>query len=317
MYKSLLESWFPSVVAAFATFAIVALADRGVRAPVRWTPTEISSPAYESSPAFVVATNEMFFMRADAGFDNYRILSSSCSDGKWSAPNEASFSAPEGMHDADPFVSRDGLKLYFVSTRHRYHEVGNADFDIYVVERGADGVWRDPTRLPEPVNSHGSELFPRIAADGWLYFGSDRDGGAGGSDIYAARIGQGGAWEVRNIAGFNTASNEYEVALTEDGREAAVISDRGGMSRVLLFGNTPHGWTLTGEVRANDQVFQVGPSWSPDGSQLMFAQADGNDSGEIFYVRLKPGHNPAWPPRCDRSSSIPYGQPVATRGTSE
>ena len=39
-----------------------------------------------------------------------------------------------------------------------------------------------------PVNSPGSEWYPTVAADGTIYFGSDREGGKGGTDIYRSRL---------------------------------------------------------------------------------------------------------------------------------
>ena len=55
--------------------------------------------------------------------------------------------------------------------------------------------------LPEPVNSAGSEWFPRPGADGWLYFGSDRPGGLGATDIWRARSDAAGGGPWRILAG--------------------------------------------------------------------------------------------------------------------
>ena len=271
--------------------------------PARWTPPVISSDQYESSAVFASMGQEMYFMRADRKFGSYLILRSKCVNGKWQPPVELHLSTVDGSDNADPFVTRDGTKLYFISTRHRYSEVGNEDFDILVSERNADGEWGEPVRLPEPVNSTGSELFPRLDSDGILYFGSDRPGGVGGTDIYSARQARDGSWQVVNVRSLNTTSNEYEAAISDDGTKMAVISDREGKSRLHIFTLDGDQWIHKKRLRARESVFQVGPLWSPDGKRLMFSQDTGEDSGEIFVVNTKADPDPSWPPTCQPSYS--------------
>ncbi len=74
---------------------------------------------------------------------------------------------------------------------------------------------------------------------------------------------------------------------------------------------------------ARSDVFQVGPLLSPGADRLLFAQAHGDRSGELFTFDLKPaGDSPAWPPHCagvagslsfSRSSmsSTKYGAPTS------
>ena len=267
-------------------------------AVARWTPVEISTNRYESSAVFSSSGQAMYFMRADRKFAGYRLFQSRCLDGQWSEPAEVPFAAVAGAEDADPFVTRDGSRLYFISTRHRYPEVGNDDFDIFFVERAPDGQWGRPVRLPEPVNSEGSELLPRLDSKGSLYFGSDRPGGEGGADIYVAVPQTDGAWTVRNVEDLNTAANEYEAAVSDDGNDMAVISDREGKSRLHLFKAEGGRWVHQRRIRAREAVFQVGPLWSPDGRRLMFSQDAGEDSGEIFVVDIRPDPDPRWPPAC-------------------
>lgn len=277
----------------------------------RWTPPEISTAAYESSAVFDASGQLMMFMRADRGFGRYRILQSTCTGGRWSVPVEPGFSAAPGIDDADPFLSRDGSKVFFVSTRHRFAEVGNEDFDIFVAERQPDGAWGPATRLPEPVNSAASELLPRLDGSGRLYFGSARPGGRGGSDIYAATRSPEGTWSVSNVAAVNSPAQEYEADISHDGRQIAVVSDREGRSRIHLYQRGGTGWRATGRVHAREEVFQVGPLWSPDGRRLMFSQDAGEDSGEFYVVDTGANSDRRWPPECgpgDRPAAEPRQQ---------
>lgn len=265
--------------------------------PVRWTPSALSTDQYESSPTLSPDGREIFFFRADRQFDNYRLLHSRCERGKWSAPVEPAFAAPPGVLEADPAFSPDGQRLYYVSARDRPE-----DLDIWKVERKPDGQWGEPQRLPEPINTPQTELLPRELGDGRLLFGSNRPGGPGGRDLYVATPQTDGGWKVKPLpAPINTAGDEYEADLSRDGSVMVVVANRGERSHLYLFDRIGNGyrdgWRERGSVPASDDVFQVGPLLSPDGKRLLFAQADGERSGEIFLAELQPGAA-AWPPAC-------------------
>jgi Tol biopolymer transport system component len=273
--------------------------------PQRWTPAAISSDQYESSPAFSPDGRTLVFMRADRGFAHYRLLWSDCVQGRWTTPRPPPFAAAPPVQEADPFISADGRRLYFVSSRHRPQAApAEADLDIFLVERDDAGRWGEPRRLPEPVNSPASELLPREDAQGRLWFGSSRPGGLGLSDIYRATPQPGGGWRVENLGPpINGPAHEYEAEPSRDGRSLVVVADRGDRSHLYRYRLGDDGrWTEQGRVPARTEVFQVGPLLSPRGERLLFAQADpdqgGARSGELFLIDLLPGTREAWPPRC-------------------
>jgi Tol biopolymer transport system component len=124
----------------------------GDSAPPRWAPAPIASDQYESSPTFTPDGRELYFMRSTPQFAQWRILRSRCESGAWSTPQAPRFAATPPALDADPFVSADGNRLYFVSTRQN-RDGGGGQLDIWRVARRDDGDWGEPQRLPEPVNS--------------------------------------------------------------------------------------------------------------------------------------------------------------------
>lgn len=276
----------------------LASADQGTA--TRWTPQPLASDQYESSPTFTPDGREIFFMRADTRFQGYRLLWSRCENGQWTSPVAAPFAAPAPVLEADPFVTPDGKRLYYVSSRHAYQNgKGNDDLDIWFVDRQADGNWSQPQRLPEPVSSTASELLPRLTSDGRLVFGSSRDGGLGKTDIYMATPKSDGAWQVDNLgAPVNTAGEEYEAEISRDGKMLILVADRGDRSHLYRFALENGRWVEQGRVPALPNVFQVGPLLSPHGDRLLFAQADGDRSGEIFEIDLSPNPEISWPPRC-------------------
>lgn len=269
--------------------------------PTRWTPEALSSAEYESSPSFTPDGREMFFMRADRAFQNYRLLWSRCAPTGWGSPVPPPFAAPAPVLEGDPFVSPDGRRVYFISSRHGYAQGrGTEDLDIWYADRLADGRWSSrPTRLPEPVNSTGSELLPRVTADGTLYFGSDRAGGFGGADIYVANQGANGTWSVVNAGpSINTAHNEYEADVSRDQKTLILVADRGDRSHLYLFRRKGAGWIEERRLNALPTVFQVGPLMSPTADRVLFAQADAARSGEIFLLDLSDDPDRGWPPAC-------------------
>lgn len=265
----------------------------------RWTPPTLASDQYESSPTFTPDGSALFFMRSDKNFRNYRILWSRCENGAWTPPEEAPFAAPRPALEADPFVTADGKRLYYVSSR---HDAVNQDLDIWFVDRKPGGGWATPQRLPAPVNSSESELLPRQAADGRLYFGSSRAGGHGQGDIYVAIPMSRGRWRVNNVGPpISTTANEYEATLSDDGKTMVVVADRGDRSHLYRYVLRGGRWIEQERIPAAASEFQVGPLLSSKGDRLLFAQKDGDRSGELFLVDLVEGASSDWPPRCGDS----------------
>jgi Tol biopolymer transport system component len=187
-----------------------------------WRPAGISSPLFESHPAFDPKTGDLYFVRSSPSFQGWRILVSHCTTKGWSDPTPPAF-AGDGV-EADPYFTPDGRRLYFISTR-SLNGIKRRDLDVWRVDRGPDGIWASPVHLPEPVNSAGAEWFPRPAPDGWLYFGSDRPGGLGGTDIWRARS-KADRWTVENLGpAVNTAGDEYEPLPSADGARLIVMAD--------------------------------------------------------------------------------------------
>jgi hypothetical protein len=164
------------------------------------------------------------------------------------------------------------------------------------VGRDDAGKWGAPVRLPEPVNSPGAEWFPRLTADGWLYFGSNRPGGLGGNDIWRARADAEGRWRVENLGpAINTAGDEYEALPSPDGSRLIVMAESG----LYQSRRTGRGWSkrvkLPPEVNVN--ATEIGALFSPSGRSLLFSRdTKGPDSGE-FFVWREDGDE-AWPPPC-------------------
>ena len=285
------------LVALSVAIPVVAFADGVVdaRTPavVPWTPPGVSSELFESHAAFDPRGDDMYFVRSDKSFAGWRVLVSHCEADRWSIPRAPSFAA-KGL-EADPWFTPDGRHLYYISTR-ATGGMTSKDLDIWRIDRDRDGRWGLPVRLPAPVNSDDAEWFPRMAPDGWLYFGSHRAGGMGKNDIWRARQDASGQWTVENAgAALNTAGNEYEALPSPDGSVMVLATDRGYFESH----RTASGWSprvrLGPDVNVNGS--EIGAVFSPSGKSVLFSRDTGEPRSGEFFVWHRDGKED-WPPRC-------------------
>jgi len=122
--------------------------------------------------------------------------------GPWSAPvNLNAITLSDGtfcpavvnsaFDDSHPAISKDGLSLFFASTRpgpDNHGQVGLGDYDLWVAQRDTlNDCWQTPRSLGAVVNSAFRDFAPNLTTDGhWLYFHSNRPGGCGGLDLWVA-----------------------------------------------------------------------------------------------------------------------------------
>ncbi|HVI43528.1 MAG TPA: hypothetical protein VM802_01610 [Chitinophaga sp.] len=175
----------------------------------------ISTGDYETHPAFSPSGDTVYFLKCSPDMNSCAICVSYHRGGNWSIPELMPFS---GQYvDVDPFLTKDGNTLYFVSDRPVHEgDSARADWDIWKTERTAGG-WGSPVHLDTIINSSENEFYPTVADNGNLYFGSGRKGGRGASDIYCSRQVNGRFTTPENLGdSINTADNEYEPFIAPD-----------------------------------------------------------------------------------------------------
>lgn len=87
--------------------------------------------------------------------------------------------------DGPSCFSPDGKRLYFGSKRPTQSSPNGRDWNIWFVEKSENG-WGEPKELS--INSPQNDANPTVAADGTLYFASDRDSQPGYMHLYRARL---------------------------------------------------------------------------------------------------------------------------------
>jgi hypothetical protein len=85
-------------------------------------------------------------------------------DGIWQEPVVAEFARDTLRFFAEPSLSADGNKIFYLSARQDWKEQ-----HIWVAERQADGTWNAGVKLPENINLQ-SEFYPSLTNNGTMYF---------------------------------------------------------------------------------------------------------------------------------------------------
>ncbi len=144
------------------------------------------------------------------------------SDTQWSEPK--SIGSPintDDGYEGFPSISANGESLYFI----RINPENDIDkkskepcFTIYVSHKNEEGKWKEPTQLPQPVNS-GCERDPRIMADNHtLIFSSIRPEGKGKYDLYQTRLEPKGTWAPPIALGYvNSLENDQSPCISASG----------------------------------------------------------------------------------------------------
>ncbi|MFL1895082.1 hypothetical protein ACJRPK_05225 [Aquimarina sp. 2-A2] len=132
----------------------------------------------------------------------------------WSNPQLVRFSGQ--FMDLEPFLSGDGLKLYFASNRPLDSiKSKSKDFDIWYVQRDdLASSWSDPINLGTPVNTKADEFYPSIVADGSIYFTSTRTGTKGKDDIFYSQLQEGEFKAPISLEKINTEGYEFNAYVS-------------------------------------------------------------------------------------------------------
>lgn len=249
----------------------------------------ISTDAREINLIFSADGREAYLTRVVDGTARL-FLRRLLGDGAWSTPERLQL--VPGLPDADiadPALSADGTRLYFVSGAPT-DEFGTGNGNIWVSRRQGDG-WTAAALLPAPVNSPSAEYYPSIVADGSLYFSSNRPGGLGDLDLYRAqwRAGHFGA-AVNLGAPVNTPQTEVDAYVSPDERLLIVSARREGNRGALdlyVSVRTPDGrWSELAALgdEVNTALTDYCPSLSADGRYFFFSRRT-PQGGDVYWMR--------------------------------
>lgn len=265
--------------------------------PAPFAPGLVSGPRNDYNLSISDDGRTMVFARSDADFAHAKIMLSERGPGAgtdWPAPRAIGFS-DERYRDSDPWLTPDGMTLYFISDRPAPGRVDRHDLDIWrAVKQG--GHWQAPEHLGDTVNGRGEELGPELH-DGLLYFATARKSGMGGLDVYAANAtADGFATPELLPAPINSAASESDFTLSRDGATALFWRQVDGRGLLHVSRRTQEGTWSPAEPLPDDiniGPFNFTPAFSPDATCITFASTrarGGQQAGMAdIYAKVMPG----------------------------
>jgi peptidoglycan-associated lipoprotein len=158
-------------------------------------PFDAGTDYHVGAASFTAEGNEMYFTLTRIPKDlkygkgglatvNVEIYSSKkASDGKWSKPVPFKYNQVNSYSVGDPFISKDGKTLYFVSNM----PGGKGGTDIYSVQKDGNGEWLTAQNIAS-LNTAGNERSPSLDEAGNFYFSTDGLAGMGGLDVFKASV---------------------------------------------------------------------------------------------------------------------------------
>jgi hypothetical protein len=205
---------------------------------------------------------------------------------EWSEPINLGPLVNSTELDRGPAISKDGLSLYFASSR--LDGSGFGGEDIYVSQRETrDSEWGPAMNLGPTINTTANEMVPAFSRDGHLMFFASNRPGSLGVDIWVSRrehTHDDFAWQpAENLgAGVNAAGQDEGPSYFEN--------DEVGVPQLYFSGgmNRPGGAGIYVSEQAADGSF--GPAVrvlvSLGVTQRPSIRHDGL---EIFFVSNRPG----------------------------
>lgn len=288
-----------------------------------FAPGVVSTEAVELNSVFSPDGLEFFFTRLIEGPDetgDYPGKTRSImhhmvyENGAWSEARPLRL-FPDAPHTwaADMAVSPDGQLLYFMGPHPVEPESERSDLNLWVSSR-VNGEWSMAEPLPAPINSEANEIYSSVAADGSLYFTSNRPGSSasGASGLYRAQaLDNGGFGEPVN-AGIEPELGLGDTFVAPDESYAIFASRRdggfGGGDLWVAFREADGGWgdpvNLGPDV--NSETLDYCPMVTPDGKYLFFSRRNSNppdggwpnvSEGDVYWIdasvieRLRPAEN--------------------------
>lgn len=198
----------------------------------------VNSAQDERGPMYYEGTPpELYFgSLRTGGLGGYDLYRSVFTGGTWQ-PAASLTALNTTANDAQPFIVTGPLRLFFASDR----AGGYGGYDLYY--SAYSGGWTTPINLGADINTAADEIGPSFdAALNTLYFYSNRPGGPGNYDLYAAPR-NGSRWinPVEVGAPVNTTNFEGTPGISANGAQLYFASNRpGGYGNFDIWGTN---WT--------------------------------------------------------------------------
>jgi Tol biopolymer transport system component len=239
--------------------------------PTLFGANSISAGEFEFNASFTPDSKKVFFSKGTTNWDILAIFSSSYNNNSWSKPILLPFSGK--YRDADPFVTIDGKKLFFISDRPiNGGAYTNFSYHIFYVDLNNGKVISEPKLVEMPLPNDMKPLYPSIAANGNMYFTATANGK---NDIFLCEW-KDGKYQPPQSLSFNTAElHDIDPVVAFD--ESFIIfssNNRKGLggSDLYISFHKNNSWSepLNLGRQVNSKGTEMAPGLSWDNKKLYF-----------------------------------------------
>jgi len=269
--------------------------------PEIFAPGMISTPFTEWSTSFTPAGDEVYSSR---GAIYWTIISSKKVRGTWQTPVVAAFSGQ--FRDTDPFITPDGKRLFFVSSRPQAgapQGVPQRALHLWFVDRLPDGSWGEPHHLDSAINAKDvSNFAPSVSLKGTLYFSSrDRNGHAGMSSYSTKWLGN--HYDTPQLISFEGFEEIQDPFIDPKERYLLFVSG----ADIYISYHKEMGWSTPEKLPAevNNGDGNSSPYVSKDGKVLYYSSA----RWQGFYKRDQLHHRVTYDEVVKENNSLFNNQP--------
>ncbi len=209
----------------------------------------------------------------------------------WEEPQNLGPNVNSGVDERCPTCTPDGDTLYF----QRLSDIWMTTWD--------DTAWTPAETVSAPVSLPSSrDEYPALSADGQrLYFTSDRNGGAGGKDLWVALRGPAGWDSVVNVGPPINTPNEETRPFESFDRQRLYFCNNHGEPRpgpsfggpgdiyVSLWEGDSWGPVHLVAAPVNNDLVTCSPCESPDGRTIWFGSqmVEGSRGDEDIWVAVR------------------------------
>lgn len=256
-------------------------------APVPYLPGIVSVPGTFGT-TFLPDGKIVYFARSNPETRKSTIMKSIFREGIWTSPVVAEFSGK--YSDGDPFISPDGLRIFFWSTR----PVDGSDnpsrsSNIWVADK-TPSCFGNPVFLGRKLKIPAGGA-PVVSNKGTLYFFTGQGDSTGGTDIFKSIPDKGEYSGIINLGKpINTRYSELDAFIAPDESYIIFSSNRpGGIGKLDLYLSWYSDGKWSEPVNLGDKINSSAdeycPSVSHDGKYFYFTSSrESEPKGPIYRV---------------------------------
>ena len=232
-------------------------------------PSVISSENPEFGAALTPNGKTFFFNRTTPDRRKMFLMVSQKRKKQWQAPTLASFTDTT-FREIDAFISPDGKRLFFSSTRPTEAGAKEKDFDVWMSQKKGQ-VWQTPIRLSDAINSNVDEVFVSTSRSGNMYFARFV---GNKSQLFMSKWANKAYQKAERIALFTDTASISNPAISPDETMLVFVSGQlggqGGADLFLCRKEANGQWSKPLNVPApiNSPDTDFAPSFSADGKSF-------------------------------------------------